>query len=197
MAEIIVTFQTEDGKAEKTLKDILLDSQLDESRQAVQMLLGLPENTPYRFVLERTGKILSDNLTFREAGVKQGDKIVLVSSALSANNSSSHSGSFYRVQPETSTTTKPRSLITYKLQLTIISVGQQAETYDYPIELTENYEDDPQRFFSEFNARERKNFVTALQQIVSRELKTYEIDKILRDWCDDISLGYRTTSIKI
>ena len=99
MTEIVVIFQTEDGNTEKTLKDILLDSQLDESRQAVQMLLGLPENAPYRLLLERTGKILRDNLTFRESGVISGDKIILICSP--------NSGDLIKVpQQETSSTKK-------------------------------------------------------------------------------------------
>lgn len=197
MTEIVVTFQTEDGKAEKAFKDILLDSQLDESRQAVQMLLGLPENLPCRLFLERTNEILRDNLTFREAGVRSGDKVILVSSVQSASNSSSHSGGFSKVQLKTSTSVKTPSLVTYKLQLTVLSDGQQTGIYDYPVELTEFYEDNPQRFFSDSNARERQSFVNALQGIVPREVKTFEIDKILRDWCDDISLGYRNTAVKI
>lgn len=197
MTEIVVTFQTEDGSAEKNLNDVLLDSTLRDAREAVQMLLRLPENPPCRLVLERTGEILRDNLTFREAGIKQGDKLILVPSVLSENNSRSHSGGFSRVKPETSTSTKTSSLVTYKLQLTILSDGQQTDIYDYPIKLTEFYEDNPQRFFSDSNARERQNLVTALQKIVPREVQTFEIDKILRDWCDDISLGYRTTDVKI
>ncbi|RUS94652.1 hypothetical protein DSM106972_092890 [Dulcicalothrix desertica PCC 7102] len=197
MTEIVVTFQIEDGSAEKTLKDILLDSQLNESRQAVQMLLGLPENPPCRLFLERTNEILRDNLTFREAGVRSGDKIILIPSVQSAGNSNSHSGAFSKVQLETATSAKAISLVTYKLQLTVLSDNQQTEIYDYPIELTEFYEDNPQRFFSDSNARERQSFINALQEIASREVKAFEIDKILRDWCDDISLGYRNTAVKI
>lgn len=190
MTEIVVIFQTEDGNTEKTLKDILLDSQLDESRQAVQMLLGLPENPPYRLLLERTGKILRDNLTFREAGVISGDKIILVCSP--------NSGDLIKVpQQEISSTKKTRSLVPYILQLTIISDAQQIETYEYPIELEEFHEDNPKEFFSDSNGRERQNFVKKLQKIVSREIESYEIDKILQDWCDDISLGYRFTAVKI
>jgi hypothetical protein len=197
MTEIVVTFQTEDGSAEKTLNDVLLDSTLRDAREALQMFLRLPEKQPYQFVLERTDEKLKDNLTFREAGVKSGDKIVLVFSVVSATISNSHSGSFSKVKLETSTSAKTPPLVTYKLQLTIPSDGQQTEIYDYCIDLPEFYEDNPQHFFSDSNAQEKQKFVIQLQEIAPRKLQSFEIEKILRDWCDDISLGYRTTTIKI
>jgi hypothetical protein len=43
---------------------------------------------------------------------------------------------------------------------------------------------------------EKQNFATALQKIVLREVEFDEIDKILKDWCEDISLGYRTSTVK-
>ncbi len=189
MTEIVVTFQTKDGSAEKTLNDVLLDSTLKEAREAVQMFLGLPENTPCQLVLERTNEVLMDNLTFREAGVKQGDKIIL-------NYRRSHSGVVY-VPSETSTSASPPSLVTYTFSLTILSDGKQPKNYDYPIELTDFYESNPQRFFSDYNAQERQNFIAWLQEIVPRAVQNFEIDKILRDWCDDISVGYRITALKI
>jgi len=43
------------------------------------MLLGLPEHPPCKLVLERTKKELEDNLTFKEAGIKPNDKLILSS----------------------------------------------------------------------------------------------------------------------
>jgi hypothetical protein len=189
MTEIIVTFQTADGKAEKTLTDISLDTLLDEARLAMPIFLGLPENLSYRFILQRTGETLRDNLTFREAGIRSNDIIIL------ANNS--RSGGFTSVEQESPSISKALFLVTYNLQLIIPSDGHQTDIYDYPIELTEFYEDNPQRFFSDANSQEKQNFVTQIQEKVPRQIQTFEIDKILQQWCEDISLGYRTTGIRI
>jgi hypothetical protein len=189
MSEIIVTFQTADGEAEKTLADISLDTSLDEARQAILIFLRLPENSHYRLILRRTGEVLRENLTFREAGIKSNDTIVL------ANNS--YSSGFTPLKLEPLASAKALSLVTYILQLTIPSDGHQTDTCEYPIELTEFYEDNPQRFFSDANSQEKQKFITQLQEKVPRQIESFEIDKILQQWCEDISLGYRTTGIRI
>jgi hypothetical protein len=189
MSEITVTFQTADGKAEKTLTDISLDISLNEARPAILIFLQLPENSPCRFILGRTGEILRENLTFREADIKSSDTIIL------ADNS--YSGGFAPLKLEPLASAKALSLVKYKLQLTIPSDGHQTDTYDYPIELTEFYEDNPQRFFSDANLQEKQNFIAQLQEKVPRQIESFEIDKILHQWCEDISLGYRTTGIRI
>lgn len=73
-----VTFKRQDANAEQTI-DVLPDSKLGDSREAVQMLLGLPEHSPCKFVLERTKRELEDSLTFKEAGIKHNDKLILSS----------------------------------------------------------------------------------------------------------------------
>jgi hypothetical protein len=189
MSEIIVTFQTADGEAEKTLADISLDTSLDEARQAILIFLRLQEDSLYRLVLKRTGEILRENLTFREAGINSNDTIIL------ADNSFSSGFAPLKLEPLASA--KALSLVKYNLQLTIPSDGHQTDTYDYPIELTEFYEDNPQRFFSDANSQEKQNFIIQLQEKVPKQIKSFEIDKILQQWCEDISLGYRFTSIRI
>jgi hypothetical protein len=73
-----VIFTRKDGTAEKVI-DVLPNSKLGEDREAVQMLLGLPVNPPYKFFLERTQKELKDNLTFEKAGIQENDKLILFS----------------------------------------------------------------------------------------------------------------------
>ena len=73
---IKVIFTRSDGTAEKAI-DVSPDSKLGEDREEVQMLLGLPVNPPYKLVLERTSKKLRDNLTFKEAGIQDNDKLIL------------------------------------------------------------------------------------------------------------------------
>ena len=73
-----VTFKRQDATAEQTI-DIVPDSKLGDSREAAQMLLGLPEHPPCKLILERTKKELEDSLTFKEAGIKHNDKLILSS----------------------------------------------------------------------------------------------------------------------
>lgn len=78
MEQITVIFQKYDDSGDQSLS-ILLDDKLGEYREAVQTLLGLSDTIKYQFVLIRAGseKELSDNQTFREAGIKQNDKLLL------------------------------------------------------------------------------------------------------------------------
>ena len=72
-----ITFKSPGSQSEQKV-DISLDSTVAETRSAVQMLLGLPESDSFKFFLERTNTVLSDDLTFREANVQEGDKVSLV-----------------------------------------------------------------------------------------------------------------------
>lgn len=72
-----VLFQSIASLAEQKV-DVLIDSTLKESRGAVQMLLGLEESESFNFLLERTNSLLSDDSTFRDAGVRESDKLILV-----------------------------------------------------------------------------------------------------------------------
>lgn len=73
-----VTFKRQDATAEQTI-DVVPNSNLGDSREAVQMLLGLPEHPPCKLVLERTKRELEDSLTFQEAGIEPNDKLILSS----------------------------------------------------------------------------------------------------------------------
>jgi hypothetical protein len=163
-----------------------------EFREAAELKLGLRNSQTYRLLLERDGKhlrILNDYKTFESENVRQGDKLVFI---LFDNLSE-----LFRVQEATSNSTNFPSLVTYTLQLTIASEGLETKTCEYLIDLEEFYEDNSERFFSDFNGRERQKFEAALREVVPREVKSFEIDKLLREWCEDISLGYRTTPLKI
>lgn len=78
MEQITVIFQKHDDSGARPLS-ILLDDKLGEYREAVQTLLGLSDTIKHQFVLIRDGSEteLSDNQTFREADIKQNDKLVL------------------------------------------------------------------------------------------------------------------------
>ena len=79
-----VIFTKRDSTLEKAI-DVLPDSHLEEVREEVQMLLGLPINPPCKFVIEKTEKEFKNNLTFEEAGIQNNDKLILFSVDLSKN----------------------------------------------------------------------------------------------------------------
>jgi hypothetical protein len=192
MDKISVIFQRDDSSIERTL-NISLNEKFGEFRKELQTLLGLRDDISCELVLNRTGKTLVDSLTPLEASIRSGDRIILISSIQSATNNNSHSSSFSKVELER----KTLLLVMYNLQIILARDGQQTVIYNYPIDLTEFYEDNPQRFFNESNEQGKQSFVTELQKIIQKELSNYEIDKILQDWCDDISLGYRTSVVKL
>ncbi|MDJ0902169.1 MAG: hypothetical protein QNJ55_25540 [Xenococcus sp. MO_188.B8] len=176
MEVIEITFCVE-GRISVQKEKVALDMKLSDFREAAQTLLSLPDNLPCRLILERNQEELSHNATFRDAGIQQGDKLILI-------------------PPSRFNSIYPESLVRYTLQLSITSNGNKPKNYEYAIELEEFYEDKPERFFSDANGKEYQKFKTALQKIELREFSQSEIDTILQEWCDDISLGYRDTTIE-
>ena len=198
MEVIEITF-SEEGRISEQKLTVTFDMKLGEFREAAQTLLSLPDNLSCRLILERNKEELSDNATFRNSGIQQGDKLILIPPPRPQENKyfSHSSGVFLQVQEEISDLASSNSLVKYTLKLNLINDGNKPEKYDYPIELEEFYEDNPRRFFSDYGGKEYQKFKTALQEIESREVSNSEIDKILQEWCDDISLGYRDTTIEI
>ena len=176
-------------------KLVPLDMSLNDACNAIPAMLGLPDQNFYRFGLVKTGKILDEYLTFREAGIEQNDQLILISQEdfsdwenqikaqldLSAIKSSSQGKT-----PELS------NGISYKL---IIKNSKDLLSWDYSIELQDFYENEPYEFFSKDDQQERKKFGTSLKKFMNREISEGEIEKILRSWCNDINQGYRTTSL--
>jgi hypothetical protein len=198
MIEVFEIIFCEEGKASEKTLPVSSDMKLGDFREAAQTLMSLPENLSWQLVLERNREVLQNELSFADAGVKHGDKLILVPKNLRdfIDGKSSSSGLSSRTQEEKKYETKFASQVMYNLQLIIPSDGYQTDTYDYWIELTEFHEDNPQRFFSDANSREKQNFITQLQQKVPRQIQSFEMDKVLQQWCEDISLGYRTTVVK-
>ena len=83
----------------------------------------------------------------------------------------------------------------YTLILTIASAGDK--TWQYSINLEEFYEDSPDRFFTDFNGQERQKIEDALRRELGRKIQISESDKILQEWCRQISFGYRTAYVDI
>lgn len=210
MTEIQVTFQQQDETNEQTI-EVSPKQRIGDFREVAQMLLGLPENPPCQIVLKRTGETLRDSLTFEDTDIKQNDKLVLVTPSISPDTKSktpskkssfsSSSKQFSIVQEEISEGEETSSLVTYTLQLTVVNDADKPRNYNYSIDLEEDYEDNPERFFTDSNREERGNFATALRDalkdIIPREVQSSEIDTILQEWCKEITLGYRFTPIEI
>lgn len=206
MTEIQVTFQQQDETNEQTI-GVSPTQRIGDFREVAQMLLGLPENPPCQIVLKRTGETLRDSLTFEDTDIKHSDKLVLVTPSIfpdtksktssKKSSFSSSSNQFSIVQEEISEGEETSSLVTYTLQLTVVNNADKPSNYNYSIDLEEDYEDNPERFFTDFNKRERRNFATALRSIIPREVQSSEVDTILLKWCKEITLGYRFTPIEI
>ncbi|NER52612.1 MAG: hypothetical protein F6J92_39435 [Symploca sp. SIO1A3] len=194
MEQITVTFQRQDGGAERT-QNILLDAKLVTFREGMQTLLGLPDNPPCRIILERTGQELRDGLIVRDAGIREGDKLVLIPTRIAnTTTASSSSGAFSQPQGQFSYS-PTQSLVTYTLNLS--PLGQNNETFDYSISLAEFHEDNPQQFFNQSNGKEKQKLADALQELLGREVNSREVEWIVGEWCEDIALGYRETPVDI
>jgi hypothetical protein len=186
--EVIDIILCEYGKVHEQVHTVSLYSELSSFRKAAQILLNL-DNSTCDIWLERTNEPLKDNLTFAAAGIKAGDRLVLM-----PNKLPSQSSDFLRAS-QTTNSTRISSLVVYKLQ--IVSSSDEVQAYNYLIELSEFHEDNPLRFFSDFNSREKHKFIAKLQEQVTLCINLLEVDKILQEWCQDILLGYRNTAIKI
>lgn len=187
--EVIDIVLCEYGKVHEQVHTVSLHSELSSFRKAAQILLNL-DNSTCNIWLERTNEPLKDNLTFAAAGIKAGDRLVLM-----PNKLPSQSSDFLEASQTSTTSTRISSLVVYKLQIT--SLSDEVKTYNYLIELSEFHEDNPLRFFSDFNSREKQKFIAKLQEQVTLHTNLLEVDKILQEWCENILLGYRYTAIKI
>lgn len=78
-----VTFRREDDRAKRSI-DVSPESKIAEGCNVAQMLLGLPEDSNYQIILSSSNTKIKDWLSFKEAGVKENDELVLV---LNSDNS--------------------------------------------------------------------------------------------------------------
>ena len=85
-----VIFRNYDGSAEETRK-VVPNSRLSKYREALKMLLGLPEKQHCKFFLERTNQELDVNLTFEDAGIQPNETLILCSQNIENINPSEES----------------------------------------------------------------------------------------------------------
>jgi hypothetical protein len=190
MSEIQVRFQKYKNLSELS-NWVPLDMRLGDARDAIQTLLGLPDNSIYRLGLVRTSTVLNEQLSFQEADIESNDHIVLIApeELQEWQSQSVYQGTLKK------NSNKSVEGNNYKL---ILSTKENLEdTWEYFINLKICYEDDPHDFFNKDNQKERDQFDNALSRYLHRELRPKELEKILKTWCDEILQGYRITSIKI
>lgn len=85
-----VIFRNYDGSAEE-IRNVVPDSTLRKYREALKMLLGLPEKQHCKFFLERNNQEIDVNLTFEDAGIQPNDTLILSSPNRENINSSQES----------------------------------------------------------------------------------------------------------
>jgi hypothetical protein len=190
MNEIQVRFQKYKDFSELS-NQVPLDMRLGDARDAIQTLLGLPDNGIYRLGLVRNSTILNEQLSFQEANIEPNDHIILIApeelqewqsqfvyqGTLQKNSIKSVEGNDYKL---------------------IVSTKENLEDiWEYSVKLKPFYENNPHDFFNKENQQERIQFDKALSRYLHRELRPQELEKILKTCCAEILQGYRTTSIKI
>ena len=196
MSEVQVRFQEYKG-IHAVSRPVKFDMPLDTAYTGILGWLGLPDNSTYRFGLVRTGEILKQYLTFREAGIEQNDEIILIpqedssaweSQALAQLNSNPAES---KVKEKKS---KFENSTIYKL--VIVNPENLLLSWEYSIQLKDSDEDKPYKFFTQDNRLELEKFDNSLRKFLNREVSGLEIEKTLREWCNEISQGYRTTSLQ-
>ena len=194
MNEAQVSFRKYKDVAEMS-KTISLDFRVREACEAIQALMGLPENDFYKLGLTRTGKVLDEYLTFREAGVQQNDLLILIPGqkiqewkAQYSSNFKSN-GSALKSENSKEASTKENA---YKLYLNVSESSEKA--LEYFVSLNEFYENHPENFFGDCDSKEKKKFEDFLRNSLGKVSDT-KINRILKVWCEEISQGYRITEL--
>jgi hypothetical protein len=187
----ITCYVGDDANKQPFEEEIACDVNIADFREAAKVKLGLSNSQAYGLLLEQDNrqlKILDESKTFESENIRQGDKLVFIPIDTPLENSGVHE--------DTPSSTNSLSLVTYTLSLTVVNNGKYISTHDYPIVLKELYEDNPAQFFSN-NRCERQKLEAVLRYKVAKVLEKNQIDRIIKEWCEDISLGYRTAFVKI
>jgi hypothetical protein len=183
MTEILLTFYRHDKGSDISMP-VFPSQTVGEAREAAQMLLSLPEHPPCRIILERTKQPLSDGMTFEILNVQQNDRLILLPPFSVVTTP----------EPPKVSQVKFSTKIVYTLMLEITPINQH---WQYSVELDDVYENSPMRFFADFDSYEEKKFEAALGEVMKDGVQVLQTRKILSQWCEDISQGYRNTSLKV
>jgi hypothetical protein len=166
--------------------------------EVLRELLGLPRNMLYRLGIQRNGKIIDDSLFFGDAGLQQNDRITLIPVNLIEEWQSKHyvppastdSKNSVEAEPE------PQAKIGNEYQI-LITTQKNKTPHQYSVILNETYENTPLNFFEIPDGKESQHFKEFIEKAHEKELSDAALSKILRDWCKEISHGYRTFSLHL
>lgn len=197
MGIIKILFQKYGGTLETI--SIAYDVKIGEFLKAAKMQLNIRE--PCQLILDSTGELLDDSLTFEDIDIKQDDKLIVTPESVLQQFRDClliFPELSYKKNKNLKKTRTSSFLVQYILQLQLAGNHKSwSEPPQYTIYLEEFYEDNPEIFFIEYNGWKYQKFENFLRANVSRKLEIFEIQRILREWCNNISLGYRDTIVDI
>jgi hypothetical protein len=197
--ELNLTFQRYDQERERTTV-VLSQTSVQETCEILRVLLGLPMTT-YRLGIVRTGTLV-ESLDFSTAGIRQNDRLTLIPVHLIQEWKDAH------IPKSTPTNTEPHkkaekpeinqdsSIKGNEYQL-LLTIRDSEEIYRYSVKLEEIYENTPLDFFGIPQGSEYQKFKQFLQSKLQKEASDSDSSRILKKWCNDISQGYRTTTVNI
>lgn len=214
MKNVVVTLQGSGTYLEYRLR-LALDSTVSNVRLNAQTLLGF-DDTTCQLILDRTQQGLPDAISLREADIQSGDILTVMPfyrgaaasvaesahepAPISEHPLSSHPLSSAVIsggQAVSGSTNLERNnyepLFPYSLSLIVLSEAAPASSYEYVIQLNSRYESDPSLFFEAYGRQEYQKFIDFLESALEREVSAREINRVIRDWCEDIRVGYKTT----
>jgi hypothetical protein len=195
--EFTLIFQRYDQQQERRLV-VPSEVSIQETCESLQELLGLSSSTLYRLGIQRNGKVVDNNLTFESAGAQQNDHITLIPVNLIEEWQSKH------YVPPASTDSKNSVEAEHELQAKIgneyqilITTQKNKKPHQYSVILNVTCENNPLNFFEIPDGKESQNFKEFIEKVLEKELSNAALSKVLRDWCKEISHGYRTFSLSL
>ena len=203
MKTVPVTLRGEGTAIEYQLR-LALDSSILDFRLNAQTMVGFDDHA-CRWILGRTGEPLKDDLLLAQADVQGGDVLTVAKVSAYVDQAPNHTPqtvapktapppSSYRAV-ESAVSAGTELLVPYKLVLVIRS--PQQSQWEYDIHLKQDYENNPRKFFEAYGGQEYQNLADFLRSILSHDPSPREIDRLLSEWCEDISMGHRRTVLPI
>lgn len=169
---------------EKLENHIADDINIGQLLVALADRLELDDSAGYKLVLAGNGQALKKldcRSTLADEGVQNNDKLVLI---------------LHEDAPDSLLLEEEEKfLVTYTLTLKIPGVSPYPQ---YSIHLNLCCENNPKaNYFANPDVNGRLKFEKFLQDQLAMDLGTQAIDKLIDEWCDDISVGYRNSEIEI
>lgn len=179
---------------------VALDSEVSNFRLNAQTLVGFDDQM-CKLILHRTGLPLVDSLRFEETALSSGDILTVVPfvsppvfDSVADRAVNSHSVTQPSSRDRTVEQINPL-LVSYRL-IPLIN-GMQPGSASYVIQLQPAYENKPVQFFRDYGGQEQKQLEVFLAQQLKRNVSIEEMDRVIQIWCEDISVGYQETKIKL